>query len=154
MSFYSIGNRTFDDLAGAIVLPTPTHATEYRPGQDGLTVHALGRRGREFELTSTVYTNTWLDAAAIIATYHADPSLSPVNIIRRTETYALGSFRFVVLGVDPLPTKAVVSWDGIRLISSVATRVYLSPAFRVQARWRIVAIDTSLAIGFTPAPPP
>jgi len=153
MSLFWIGARAFDDLQGAIALPTPTHATEYRPGQDGLTVHALGRRGREFELTSTVYTTTWLDAAAILATYHADPSLSPVNIIRQTETYALGVFRFIVLGVDPLPTQPCVSWSGLRIVSSFVTRVTLTPAFKVQARWRIVAIDTSLAIGYSPPPP-
>jgi hypothetical protein len=153
MSFYSIGTRVFDDLAGAIVLPTPHHSTEYRPGQDGLTVHAIGRRGREFELVSSVYTNSWADAAVILSTYHSDPSLSPVNIVRRTETYAASAVRFIVLGVDPEPTEPAVSWDGIRLVLGVPTRVFLTPAFRVRARWRMVAIDTSLPIGYTPPVP-
>ncbi|MFN7318640.1 MAG: hypothetical protein ACK5S6_03920 [bacterium] len=154
MSIYSIGARAFDDLRGAIWLPTPNHETEHRPGQDGLSVHSTGRRGREFELVSSVYASSWADAAALGIVYHADPSLAPLNIVRGTETYAATSIRFVCLGVTLEPVREIVSWSGLRVISSVLTRVTVSPAFLVTARWQLVAIDTSLAIGYTPAPPP
>jgi hypothetical protein len=154
MTLYAIGTRTFDDLRGAIWLPTPHHDTEHRPGQDGLTVHATGRRGREFELVSSVYAASWAAAAELGIVYHADPSLTPLNIVRGTETYASTVFRFICLGVSLEPVRELVSWSGVRIISSAPTRVTVAPAFLVTARWRLVAIDTSLAIGYTPAPPP
>ncbi len=150
MSLYSIGSREFDDLRGAIWLPTPHHDTEHRPGQDGLTVHATGRRGREFELVSSVYADSWANAAALGIVYHADPSLTPVNIVRQTEGYAATDIRFVCLGVTVEPVRELISWSGLRIISTVLTRVTVAPAFLVTARWRLVAIDTSLAIGYTP----
>lgn len=154
MSLYSIGARTFDDLRGAIWLPTPNHETEHRPGQDGISVHSTGRRGREFELVSYVYAASWADAAALGIVYHADPSLTPVNIVRQTETYASTAIRFICLGVTLEPVREMVSWSGLRVISTVLTRVTVAPAFLVTARWRLVAIDTSLAIGYTPPAPP
>jgi hypothetical protein len=104
---------------------------------------------------SFTYAPSWADAALVGIDYHADPSLTPLNIVRGTETYAATVFRFICLGVTLEPVRELVSWSGVRVIATVPTRITVAPAFLVTARWRLVAVDTSLTIGYTPpAPPP
>lgn len=150
---FFIGARQFDDLVGDIFLPSPQHDIESHAGQDGVVVFANGKRGREFTLESHFHVNTWALACSLMADYYAEPTLTPYNIIRGTENYAATNFRFVVLGVE-VAIVPQIYWSGIRTISTVLTRVQVSPAFRVVGKWRLVAIDTSLELTDPLAPPP
>jgi hypothetical protein len=87
------------------------------------------------------------------AGYYADPSLALLNIIRATEDYTATPFRFICLGVH-VSIIPVVSFTGIRILSSVPTRVTVAPAFCVRAQWRLVAVDASLVIGGPEDPEP
>ena len=136
MAFY-IGAREFDDLVGDIILPTPNIDVESRTGQDGIVAFATGKRGREFELTSLFHLNTYAAAVSLMADYYVEPSVTPHNIIRGTETYAGSAFSFVVLSVQ-VEIVSKISWQGLR----ASGRVAVSPAHCVQARWRMIAVTT------------
>ena len=154
MTIYSIGDVYFDDLTGDVVLPTPHNEVESHSGQDGVTVFASGKRGRDFYLESVFHESSWLNANTLQAAYYAAVGLAPLNIVRGTETYAASNFKFIVLDVH-VSIRPVVAWSGLRVISSVLTRVNVAPAFAVTARWHLVAIDTTLTIGGpTPEPEP
>jgi hypothetical protein len=151
MSVYSIGDVYFDDLTGDVVLPTPHNEVESHAGQDGVTVFASGKRGRDFYLESVFHETSWANANTLQLFYYAAPGLAPLNIVRGTETYALTAFRFIVLDVH-VSIEPVIAWTGLRVIASVLTRLNIAPAFAVKARWHLVAIDTSLVIGGPPPP--
>ena len=155
MTIYSLGDVFFDDLTGDVVLPTAHNEVESHAGQDGLTVFASGKRGRNFYLESVFYHTSWANANTLQLAYYNAVGLAPLNIVRGTETYAATPIRFVVLDVH-VSIEPVVAWSGLRWISSVLTRVNIAPAFAVKARWHLVAIDTSLVIGGPPPedPPP
>jgi hypothetical protein len=156
VSIYSIGDVYFDDLTGDVVLPTPQNEVESHAGQDGVTVFASGKRGRDFYLESMFVSNTWANANTLQLAYYNAPTLAPLNIVRGAETYAATTIRFVVLDVH-VSIEPLVAWSGLRIISSLLTRVHIAPAFAVKARWHLVAIDTALEIGGPvpdPDPPP
>ena len=134
MAFY-IAAREFDDLQGDIILPTPMHDAESRTGQDGVVVFSTGKRGQEFELTSEQHVDTYAAAVSLMADYYVEPSLTPRNIVRGTETYAASVFKFVILGVH-VEIKSKVYWQGLRSTG----RVNVSPAHCVVARWRMIAV--------------
>jgi hypothetical protein len=130
---YSIGARSFDDLKGAINLPTRMHDVESRTGQDGVVVFSTGKRGVPFILESLYVETTYLLAQTLANAYQLDPSLTPVNIVRGTVDFTATSFRFVVIGVEVQNIEPVISWVGARGSAS--------PAFKVRAAWRIQAIE-------------
>ena len=133
---YYIGSREFDDLQGNIILPTPKQDVESRSGQDGVVVFSTGKRGQEFELTSEYHVNTFAAAVSLMADYYVEPSLTPRNIIRGTETYLASAFKFVIIGVQ-VEIQSKVFWQGLRF----AGRVNVSPAHCVKARWRMIAVE-------------
>ena len=148
---YSIGTVFFDDLTGDVVLPSPSNEVESHSGQDGVTVFASGKRGRDFYLESVFHESSWANANTLQLAYYAAPGLAPLNIVRGTETYAATAFRFVVLDVH-VSIEPLVSWTGLRVIASILTRLNIAPAFAVKARWHLVAIDTRLELGGPPPP--
>lgn len=129
---FSIGAREFDDLQGVIETPTRKHDVETRSGQDGSVVFSVGQHGVPFGLDSMFVCASYADAHALEIVYANDPSLTPLNIVRGSTTYAATSIRFIVLGVKVTSIKPLIAWSG--------PRGNLSPAFAVYARWTLQAV--------------
>jgi hypothetical protein len=129
---YQIGSRSFDDLKGNIVVPSPMFDSESRIGQDGSVVFATGNRGKPFSLESMYVETSYANAQALAITYASEPSLTPRNIIRGTVDFTATTIRFVVLGVRT-EIQPVPSWQGARGVAS--------PGFVLRAEWQLLAVN-------------
>lgn len=114
---------------------TPSEMAEViqRPGVDGTGFMRTGRKGEEFELTSSIDVADKYTAHAIAAGYHSLENQAIYNIIYSDVDYSIAGVGFVV---------RKVSVDRINLLRRSVGGVNAGLAF-LTARWRLMPVIIS-----------